>query len=88
MMKFNLQMFADTVSSSVNLKTEFGFVDGDTRTVNIPEPITGIDSDTIVTFSTWISENQPIVGDKYGASTTGVNSAIKVEEMRTKLDLT
>lgn len=86
-MKFNPQMFADTVSSSVNLKTEFGFVDGDTRSVNIPDPITNISSDTIVTFSTWIAANQPIVGDKYGASTTGVNSAIKVEKMTTKLDL-
>lgn len=86
-MKFNIQQFADSVSSSVNLKTEFGFVDGDTRTVNIPEPKLSLTSDTIATFSTWISENQPIVGDKYGASTTGVNSAIKVEETKTKLDL-
>lgn len=87
-MKFNIQQFADTITSSSNLKFEWGFEDGDTRTFNLPNPKSSVVANDIATLNTWIATNQPIVGDKSGSSTTGINSAIRVEQSKNKLDIT
>lgn len=84
---FDIQKFADTVTSSTNLKIEWGFEDGDTRTFNLPNPIDEISSSDVAALNTWVATNQPIVGDKSGSSSTGINSAIKVESTKTKLDI-
>lgn len=86
-MKFNIQQFADTITSSVTMKFEWGFEDGDTRTFNLPNPKSSIVANDIATLNSWIATNQPIVGDKSGSSTTGINSAIRVEQSKNKLDL-
>lgn len=87
-MKFNIQQFADTVSSSTSMKFEWGFEDGDTRTFNLPNPKSSVVANDIATLNSWIATNQPIIGDKSGSSTTGINSAIRVEQTKTKLDIT
>ena len=84
---FDIQKFADTVTSATNLKVEWGFDDGDTRIFNLPEPRNDITDSDVAALNTWVAANQPIVGDKYGSSTTGINSAIKVDTTRTKIDL-
>ena len=84
---FDIQKFADTVTSSTNLKIEWGFEDGDTRTFSLPNPIDEISSSDVATLNTWVATNQPIIGDKSGSSSTGINSAIKVEQTKTKLDI-
>ncbi len=87
---FNLQMFGDndTITSSNDLQIEFGFVDGDTRTVKLPNPKPNLDSATFVGLSSWMTTKNIIIGDKAGASSTGINSAVFIESTKTKLDLT
>lgn len=87
---FNLQMFGDndTVTSSTDLQIEWGFYDGDTRKTTLPNPRSNLDSDAIVAVSTMAETQNIIIGDKAGASSTGINSAIIVEQTKTKLDLT
>jgi len=87
---FNLQMFGDndTVTSSRDLQIEWGFYDGDTRKTTLPNPRANLDSDAIITVSTMAETQNIIIGDKAGASSTGINSAIIVESTKTKLDLT
>lgn len=86
---FNLQMFGDndTVTSGSDLQIEFGFADGDTRTVKLPNPKTNLDSATFVGLSSWMTTKNIIIGDKAGASSTGINSAVIIEQTKTKLDL-
>ncbi len=86
---FNLQRFGsnDTVTSGSNLQFNFGFVDGDTRTVNYPNPRPDLTDNDISTFDTYIINGQYLVGDKFGASSTGINTATIIEYTRVKLDL-
>lgn len=87
---FNLQMFGtnDTMTSSRNLQIEWGFADGDTRRTTLPNPRNDLTSDTIITVSTLAETQNIIIGDKAGASSAGINSAVIVEQTKTKLDLT
>lgn len=78
----------DTITSSRYLQMEFGFTDGDYRTQKLPDPKNNLTSAEVSAVDTWIAANQPIIGDKYGASTTGINSASIVEVTRRKFDLT
>lgn len=79
----------DTVTSAEYWQIEFGFTDGDYRSVKLPNPSPMVSTEAKVRIlDTWVIENQPIIGDKFGASTTGVNSALIVDSTRIKLDLT
>jgi len=86
-MKFNIQRFSDTITSSDNLQIEFGFVDGDTRTLNVPNPRNDLAASDVSAVDVWINNNLPIIGDKEGAITNGINSAIIIEKAVNKLDL-
>lgn len=77
----------DTVTSSNYLQIEFGFNDGDSRKQNIPSPKSDIAESDVAALNTWISSKNIVIGDKYGASTTGINSATIIEQTKTKLDL-
>lgn len=87
---FNLQMFGsnDTITSSNTVDIIAGFVDGDTRTFKVPNPRQDIAAGEIEELSGWMSDTSVIVGDRTGASSTGINSATLVETTKTKLDLT
>lgn len=86
---FNLQMFGtnDTITSSRDLNIELGFVDGDTRTIKIANPQNNLESSTFAGLSTWIETENILIGDKMGASSSGINSALIVESAKTKLDI-
>ncbi len=88
-MKFNLQSFGsnDTVTSSEELAITWGFMDGDTRLNKLPNPRTNLTASDIQILDTWVSTNQPIIGDQTGASTTGILSAVNIYQERRKLDL-
>lgn len=77
----------DTISSSDILQLEFGFVDGDSRKQNIPMPLETLTENDIISLNTWIESNQVIIGDKFGASTTGINSATIIKTTKKKLDI-
>lgn len=88
-MIFNPQLFGenDTITSSEQLQFDFGFSDGDNRKQNIPNPRDNITEAEIIAFDAWIKANAVIIGDKYGADTTGVNSAVIINTTRRKLDI-
>ena len=78
---------ADTVKTSRELKTEFGFYDNDTRTVTLENPRTDLTAADIKAVATLAANTQPIIGDKGGARVVGINSAKIVEKTVVTLDL-
>ena len=89
---FELQLFGanDTITATSEVELKFAFDDGDDRTTKLKNAneVTFIASN-VATLSAWIEENQPIVGDKSGtSSTTGIVYAYRVEQNVIKYDLT
>lgn len=87
---FDIQKFGenDTLTSANELKLNFAFEDGDTRLVTLPNPKPGLTGTQIAEVGTWAHTNQPIIGDRAGASTTGIFEAYKLETSKLQLDLT
>lgn len=86
---FDVQLFGDndTLTSSREGKFNFGFTDGDSRIITLPNVKTNLGETDVTTLNTWIEENQPIIGDKTGASTTGIFDAYYLETTKRTLDL-
>lgn len=78
---------ADSATASYYIQFEFGFNDGDSRKQNVPNPKNNITDSDVAALDTWMVANNIVIGDKYGASSTGVNSATIVETTKLKLDL-
>jgi len=78
---------ADTIKSSNELKMEFGFYDGDTRTVTLENPKPSLTANDIKAVATLAKNTQPIIGDKGGARVVGINSAKVFEKTDYNLDL-
>lgn len=80
---------ADVVKNTKVLSLGADFADGDTRTLNVNNPTSdaslgaGIDS-----LSSFIKNNNLIIGDKNGAAFTGFSSAQVKTQKSTYLDLT
>ena len=79
---------ADTIKSSNELKMEFGFYDGDTRTVTLDNPKPNLTATDIKAVGTLAKNSNPIIGDKGGARVVGINTAKIVEKTDYNLDLT
>ena len=78
----------DTVTSSRDVKLGFGFEDGDTRTVSLPNSRTNLTDSELQELSAWVNENKPVIGDRAGASTTGIFEAYTQTTTKRQLDLT
>ncbi len=78
---------ADTVKSSNDLKMEFGFYDGDTRTVTLENPRPDLTAADIKAVGTLAKNTNPIIGDKGGARVVGINTAKIFEKTDYNLDL-
>lgn len=77
---------ADTVSYSSTLKIENLFVDGDTRTITLKNPLNGITTTMITDLESFMRTNNIIIGDKYGGTFGRIQSVKKVNETRLNLD--
>ena len=84
---FNIQRFADTITSSREGKLEVKFYDGDTRTITIDNPRNDLTAGQIKSVVAQMKNDQPIIGDKTGASLVGANKFEIYEKTETKLDL-
>ena len=86
---FNLQLFGDndTLTSSRELKLEYLFTDGDTRTTSLPNPKTNLTGAQINAVSQTLATTQAFVGDKNDAPFSKIQTAKIVETTRRKLDL-
>lgn len=78
---------ADTTKSTRELKIEFGFYDGDTRTQTLENPRNDLTATDINDLAQLAVSTQPIIGDKGGARVVGINSAKIVEKSVVTLDL-
>jgi len=85
---FDIQLFADTVTTSQELQIKANFGEDDNRTITVPEARDDIESSEITELETWIKANNVLVGDKEGAAFTGFESAILNNTTRIKLDIT
>ena len=81
---------ADQVSTSRTMKVETAFVDGDTRTFNIPNPNTADEqlADKVANLNTFIRANSMLVGDKDGATFAQINKATIINKTISNLDIT
>lgn len=87
---FDIQRFGDndTITSANELSIIGGFNDGDTRTFKLKNPRTDIADTDIALVSSYIENNNLLIGDKAEGTSTGINSATIIETTKTKLDLT
>lgn len=84
---FDIQRFADTLKSSLELQAVLAFNDDDTRTINVPDPRNDLTDNDLKTLSSWIAENGVVIGDKAGAPVTGIKKAQVVDKRDLKFDL-
>ena len=84
---FDIQLFADTITSSSTGNLLVEFYDGDTRTVDVPDPRDDLTATEINAFVEKLKTDQPIIGDKTGASITGASKFTIVDKIDVKFDL-
>ena len=86
---FDIQRFGsnDTITSSREGKLVVEFYDSDNRTVTFDNPRSNLTANDINTVVEWMKTNQPVIGDKTGASIVGASSYKTVEKTTTKLDI-
>ena len=87
-MKFDIQLFGDTVTSEQELQIKANFGEDDNRTITIPEARSNIATSEVTALETWIQANNVLVGDKAGAAFTDFESAVLQKTNRIKLDIT
>lgn len=79
---------ADTVGTTYSLQIENYFVDGDTRTFNVPNPNTASNlSEKISALNTFMQAKNAIIGDKYGSTFGRITKATTVTTTTTKVEI-
>lgn len=78
---------ADSVKSSATAQFEFAFVDGDTRTFNLPNPKAEITPEEVQDLNAYIRENNLIVGDKEGGTFAQINHIKRIGKTTVTVDL-
>lgn len=78
---------ADSLKSSATAQFEFAFVDGDTRTFNLPNPKANITTEEVQDLNSYIRENNLIVGDKEGGTFAQINKITKIGKSVLTVDL-
>ena len=78
---------ADIVINANQLRLEAAFVDGDTRTITIKNPLMTLTRSDIQNYSDFIAANNLLVGDKTGAAFGRITKGRIVLKTVTHLDL-
>lgn len=78
---------ADTITADTYLSVNFGFADGDTRQLKVPNPKDDLRGSHIKTVSDTLLSNKLIVGDKAGAEFAGILTADTYDVTATKFDI-
>ena len=79
---------ADITTNKSTLQNVFGFVDGDTRTVNLDNPKDTLTTAQVQEWADYAKDHNLLIGDKAGALLDGIKSSKKIDKLSTKLDLT
>lgn len=78
---------ADKITNTSELKLEFGFYDGDSRTLSLDNPRSDVTVAELLAVGTSARTTQAIIGDKASAACVGLQGAKKVAKKVTQLDL-
>lgn len=78
---------ADKITTTEELKVEWSFQDGDTRTNSFLNPKDNLTAAQIKAAADKVIQGQIIIGDKASARVVGVNSVNVVETTKTNVDL-
>lgn len=78
---------ADITTNSSVLKIENLFVDGDTRTVTLKNPLATIDQSDIQALDNYLRDNNLLIGDKWGGNFGRIVEVKRVTTTRKFLDL-
>ena len=78
---------ADTTKTTSVLNIECSFLDGDTRTITLKNPRTGISSSDIASLETFIQENNLVIGDRANSDFRKIKKAFIRHMTTTNLDL-
>lgn len=80
---------SDTAKTEFTLEIDTYFVDGDTRRISIPNPITdnSVLETRIASLNTFLQANNAIIGDKAGATFGKITQATRVRKTTTYFDL-
>lgn len=84
---FDIQLFADTVTSASELKFNWQFADGDTRLMTAKNPKAGLTQEQAQSVIDNAVNKKLLVGDKAGAELAGVVQVYTELSTKTKLDL-
>ena len=86
---FEIQRFStnDTITSSREGNFVVSFYDGDNRTLKIDNPRADLTATEINAVVEAMKTNQPLIGDKAGASIVGAEKFEILEKTEVKLDL-
>lgn len=84
---FDIQRFADTVTSSSTGNLVLKFYDGDTRTLSVDDPRSDLTATEINAFVDVLKQTQPLIGDETGASIVGADKFTIVDKTDVKFDL-
>lgn len=79
---------ADIVTTKKVLQTVEEFTDGDTRTINIDNPIDSITAADVQAWHDFAKDNNLLIGDKAGAALDKIRSSKVIDSKQTILDLT
>lgn len=79
---------ADTITTGKDVKINFGFVDGDTRLLTLPNIKKNLTAANVATTSQTLVTNQFLVGDKEGAMLSGILTVDQYAYTTTDFDLT
>ena len=78
---------ADVYKTTDNLIIEFGFIDGDTRTISLRSPKNNLAESDIENLDTFIRENNILIGDREGSDFSKIKKAFKRTTTTIYLDL-
>lgn len=78
---------ADTTKTTVNLKVDCDFVDGDTRAFNLKNPKSTITARDITDLNTYMQVNGVLVGDKASATFLRIAKASTITKTTTNIDI-
>ena len=78
---------ADVYKTTDNLIIEFGFIDGDTRTISLRSPKNNLAESDIESLDTFIRENNILIGDREGSDFRSIKKAVKRTTTTIYLDL-
>ncbi|MBD3878233.1 MAG: DUF2922 domain-containing protein [Quinella sp. 1Q5] len=78
---------ADIITTKKVLQNVFTFADGDTRTVNIPNPKDNLTAEQVQAWADFAVQNQILIGDKTAAALTGIQSSKILDVTSTDVDI-